>query len=133
MDQVSLTCQRPLNSDAPKISYSIPGFACVQIQTHAHAHIMWGQSRAGPVVCHSEAIRGEPTQVNSCQSSDERQAGLMRLYSPGEMNVTHKTYKVLHALILHDAPQTPSEDSVSLEQQTPKKRACACTWTRERS
>lgn len=51
----------------------------------ASTHIMLGQSQAGPVVCHSEAIRGEPTQVSSCQSSDERQAGLMRLYTaPGK-------------------------------------------------
>ena len=29
------------------------------------------------------------------------------LYSPGEMNITHKTYRDLHGFIFHDGPQTP--------------------------
>lgn len=68
-------------------------------------HIMWGQSRAGPVVCHSEAIRGKPEQVRPCQSRAERWTGLMRLHTaPREMNITLKTYKDLHALILLESP-----------------------------
>lgn len=112
-------------------------FTCVHMckfmQTHAQLlcpHIMWGQSWAGPVVCHLEAIRGEPAQVKSYQSSDERQAGLMRLYAaPGKWILHTRNTKSCLPSSSMTAPKPQlwrHRDSVSLQQQKQSKKITVC-------
>lgn len=83
---------------------------------------MRGQDSGRFVVRHSDAIKGEPTQSSSCQSSDERQAGLRFFTAPGEMNIILET-STASSFKITPKPQSWSL-KLSLNQQTERGKTC---------